>query len=379
MRFTDQTVRSLPHPETGQRDYADNAVPGFIVRVGKRTKTFVLTTGSGRGGNRKRHTLGRYDPPHFTLAMAREKARDIIARDRLAKDELPRTTFEAALEVYYRVRVSTLRPASARNIRQTIDRTFRRALAKKPLTEIRRTDIAPLLDTLLDKPWSRDSAFRFLRAFLTWCVKRGYLETAPTDRMETPERPASRDRVLSREELVAVWNAAPETDYGRILKLCILSGQRRKQWGAVRREYITADTITFPATLMKSGKAHSLPLTLGMKALLPDRIGYLFPNGNAIHFTNWARSKDRLIADSGVHDLRLHDLRRTWATIAAEELDIQPHIIEAVLSHASGTSVARIYNRAKYQDQMRKALLAFEEWLHTQLLQPEDTNERRQF
>ncbi len=278
--------------------------------------------------------------------------------------------------MYYRVRVSTLRPASARCIRQSINQVFRPTLGKRPLTDIRRTEIAPLLDTLLDKPWTRESAFRYLRAFFNWCVNRGYLEAVPTDRMETPQRPSSRDRVLTADELVAVWNAAPDTDYGRILKLCILSGQRRKQWGAARREHIAGDLITWPASLMKSKKAHSLPLTPRIKALLPDRIGYLFPNTNATHFTNWARSKDRLIKECGVADVRLHDMRRTWATIAAEELDIQPHIIESVLSHASGTSVARIYNRARYLEPMRKALLAFEEWLQALLSKTEGTSGR---
>jgi hypothetical protein len=59
MRLTDQTVRALPHTETGQKDYADDAVPGLAVRVGKHTKTFIVT--AGRRTNRTRQTLGRYD------------------------------------------------------------------------------------------------------------------------------------------------------------------------------------------------------------------------------------------------------------------------------------------------------------------------------
>jgi hypothetical protein len=69
MRLTDQTVRSLPHPENGQQDYTDDLVRGLMVRVGKRAKTFIVTTGPRE--RRKRHTLGRYDPPHFTLARRR--------------------------------------------------------------------------------------------------------------------------------------------------------------------------------------------------------------------------------------------------------------------------------------------------------------------
>ena len=200
-----------------------------------------------------------------------------------------------------------------------------------PLSEIKRTDIAPILDTMLDRPPTLLSAFRFLRTFLNWCVEPGYIEHAPTDRMKPPKSPPSRERVLAAEELIAIWRACPDDDYGRILKLLMLSGQRRDQWGAVRREYLRRDAITWPAEAMKAGKAHTLPLTPAMKALLPDRIGFLFPNSNSIRFTNWARCKDRLDSESGVIGWHLHDLRRTWATIAAEELDIQPHVIEATL------------------------------------------------
>jgi integrase len=175
---------------------------------------------------------------------------------------------------------------------------------------------------------------------------------------------------------VAVWRSAPDTDYGRIVKLCILSAQRRGQWAAVRREHISGDAITWPAELMKAGRSHTLPLTPAVKALLPDRIGYLFPNENSVPFGNWSRNKIRLNDDSSVGSFRLHDLRRTWATVAAEELDIQPHIIESVLAHRTGSQIARVYNRAKYLEPMRKAMIAFEEWLQALLPKAEGTNGR---
>jgi integrase len=365
MRFTDTYVRSLSLRESGQRDYYDDALPGFGLRVGKTAKTFFLVAGATT--RRKRYTLGRYEPPRFTLAMAREKAKDIIARERLTKIESPRSKFHEALDVYYRTHLPTLRKTSATCVQQALDRHFVPKLGKMALEDIKRRDIAAVLDTMLHIPVAMHSTFRYLCAFLNWCVRRGYLETAPTDRMEPPKRPQSRTRVLSPDELVAVWRAAPDDDYGRIVRLCILSGQRRGQWAAVRREYISGDTITWPASLMKAGKPHTLPLTPAMTALLPDRIGYLFPNENSIPFGNWTRSKHRLTDESGVQGFRLHDLRRTWATMAAEELDIQPHIIEAVLAHAIGSQVARIYNRATYLEPMREALLAFEELLQALL------------
>src|SRR5690349_16433449 len=98
MRFTDQTIRALPYTTTGQQDFADDVVRGLALRVGARTKTFVLFI--RKSGAQKRVTLGQYDPPHYTLAMAREAARDRLAAERLSKTETPRTTFDEALDTY---------------------------------------------------------------------------------------------------------------------------------------------------------------------------------------------------------------------------------------------------------------------------------------
>lgn len=334
------------------------------------------------GGRRKRHTLAQYDPPHFTLAMAREKARDIISEARLKKTEAPRTTFDEALEIYYRIHVGKLRRQSQRGIKQTIDRRFKPKLGKKILSDIKPMEIAPLLDAMIETPTEMHNAFVYLAMFFNWCMRRGYIENPPTVRMETPPRPPSRERTLTPEELVSVWKAAdPDSDYGRIVRLCILTGQRDGQWAGARREYIGSDVITWPAEGMKGKRPHSLPLTDTARALLPDRVGFLFPTENGKPFSNWSRSKHRLDQASGVSGYTHQDLRRTWATISAEEIGTEPHIIEAVLHHAMGTvvrsrdhtlsPVARVYNRARYIEPMRAALIAFEEWLARQLRQGE--------
>src|SRR5216684_88090 len=142
MKMNDQRVRALPHPDQGQCDYADDAVASLAVRVGTTAKTFRLVIGSGQEG--KPFTLGKYDPPRFTLAMAREKARDIIARDRLEQTQLPRTTFKEASELYDRLHLPALRPTTARDIRRTLNREFAK-LANMALTDITRRDIAPIL------------------------------------------------------------------------------------------------------------------------------------------------------------------------------------------------------------------------------------------
>jgi hypothetical protein len=81
MRLNDQKVRGLPLREIGQRDDADDTVRGLFLRVGTRTKTFmvIIRTPSGR----KRVKLGTY--PGLTLGKARENARDLLAENPLKK------------------------------------------------------------------------------------------------------------------------------------------------------------------------------------------------------------------------------------------------------------------------------------------------------
>ena len=67
-----------------------------------------MVTGSAK--ERKRHTIGQYNRAHFMLAMAREEAKDVVARERPKKSGAPHTTFNEALEIYYRVHLPTIAP-----------------------------------------------------------------------------------------------------------------------------------------------------------------------------------------------------------------------------------------------------------------------------
>jgi integrase len=72
------------------------------------------------------------------------------------------------------------------------------------------------------------------------------------------------------------------------------------------------------------------------------------------------RALDKRIAANGepMPPWVVHDLRRSVATHMAEELGVEPHIIEATLNHVSGhkAGIAGIYNRALYEREKRTAL-----------------------
>jgi integrase len=169
--------------------------------------------------------------------------------------------------------------------------------------------------------------------------------------------------VLSDDEVVKVWNASFDDDFGAFIRLLILSGQRKGQWYAFQPAFIHGDTITWPADFMKAGKRHSIPLT----PTIARTIG-----NHSFQGWNEAKRKEKLMRDSQTSAWTLHDLRRTTATRMAE-MGIAPHIIERLLAHAM-PGVAAHYNRATYISEMRDALQQWEAKLHSLLQTTEGMN-----
>jgi integrase len=177
----------------------------------------------------------------------------------------------------------------------------------------------------------------------------------------------SRDRVLSNDELKAIWRACSDSDFGAIVKLLILTGQRRTEIGGLAWAEIGDGEIVLPASRTKNKKAHIIPLSEPARKILRNHqsdVSHVFGSGDR-GFTDWSKSKAALDSRlTGVSDWRLHDLRRTAVTRMAE-LGVQPHVIEAVVNHVSGHKggVAGIYNRAGYAKEKREALALWAEHL----------------
>jgi integrase len=174
-----------------------------------------------------------------------------------------------------------------------------------------------------------------------------------------------RERLLTDAELVAIWKAAPDSDYGRIVRLLMLTAQRREigalRWPEIEGEEETA-LIALPGSRTKNHRQHDVPLSAPalveieacLKASGRDLV---FGKGEG-GYSGWSRSKEALdVAADLKQPWTLHDLRRTAATRMAD-LGVQPHVIEAILNHVSGhkAGVAGIYNRSTYAAEKRAAL-----------------------
>jgi integrase len=142
-------------------------------------------------------------------------------------------------------------------------RTRFTALSQRRLTELKTSELATLLDGIA-APAERRNAFVWLRTFLNWAYSRGYLDTNPITRLKPPPLSRPRERVLSDEEIVKVWHAsysATPPQYGALVRLLMLSLQRKGQWEQFRPEFIHLDKIIFPSEVMKGAREHTIPLT----------------------------------------------------------------------------------------------------------------------
>jgi integrase len=236
----------------------------------------------------------------------------------------------------------------------------RRTIAQR-LTEIAATS----------GPSAADRARATLSALFTWALGEGLADANPALAANRQTTGKGRERVLSDGELVEAWRHAGDRPYGTILKLLILTGQRREEIGGLRWSEIdfAANVIRLPATRTKNGKPHDVPLSAPALRLLEaiPRIGPAVFSARGAGFAGYSVPKrvlDQRIAAArqaaGADPMLpwvLHDLRRSVATDMAE-IGIAPHIVEAILNHTSGhkRGVAGVYNKAVYAVEKRSAL-----------------------
>ena len=259
------------------------------------------------------------------------------------------------------------------------------------LSQIKRRDIANLMDTLSDRPGAARLTFATLRRMFKWAVERGDLEHSPMILMSGPTAPKSRDRVLSDVELRAVWLAAEQMPFpfGPMYRLLILTGARREEVAAMTWQEVdlAAATWTLPVDRAKNNVAHIVPLSAPARQLLealgPRRRGLVFSTTGKTAPSGFSKAKRRLdeltlqqlriaAADAGgqpedveLEAFRVHDLRRTLAT-GLQRLGVRFEVTEAVLNHVSGAKggVAGIYQRYHWSDEKRAALDAWAGHVH---------------
>jgi hypothetical protein len=142
MRFNDAILKALPTLERGQKLYSDNSLAGFGLRVGSRSKVFVLTVGK----ERERITIGKFGPDGYTLAEARKKAQAILRDRELGIVQKPTPVFAVVQSEFLAQRDTKLR-ASTRQADGYLLKPFK-ALSQKKIGDIEAEAIEEIIDAL---------------------------------------------------------------------------------------------------------------------------------------------------------------------------------------------------------------------------------------
>lgn len=392
--LTDAKIKGMSAPKTGRIEVADKVVSGLRIRVGTSgTKTFIVR--KRIGGRVANVTVGRFHDTRFTLTDARKKARTLLNDIEGGGDPRGGTrkatgagvgTIRALFGDYKKAK------AGKRSIGE-IERIFERyvlpEIGDRLADSVTRADATRLIDGVATggikpTPVMARAVAAQLSAFYSWAMPRLHrLEVNPCRDAGKPDKPKPRERVLSNDEIKALWTVLEGEGWpwGPAVKLLILTGQRRDEvFSADRSEFdLEAKLWTIPGERAKNGKAHLVPLSTYATKLLAkvpviDGSAKLFPSradpGRGA--SGFSRALTRIIANmakdlagenqepSTVEHFTLHDLRRTMAT-GLQRLGVRLEVTEAVLNHVAGTrgGLVGVYQRHDFLDEKRQALNAW--------------------
>jgi integrase len=372
----------------------DDKLPGFGLRTrnGKRTWIFQYKLGDKHrriklGGPElsrdKARKLAQAEKGKLAAAKLGHGIDPAAERDRRKAEAKPQPKVNSLASIfpaYLDARRGGLKDSTYEAQERHLNDHWK-ALHGLPLNGITRADVAASLATIAkDKgPIAANRARSTLSKFFRWAIGEGICDHNPVVGTNKRDENEPRERSLSDAESAAVWLAAPDNDYGRIVKLILLTGCRRDEIGALKWSEIDleAGTITLPRERTKNGQEHIVPLTDAALAIVTeierrDR-DYVFGRTRNGGFSGWSKSKaefDELVKLK--ETWTVHDLRRTVRT-GFGKLGIQPHIAEAALNHLP-PKLIRTYDRNTYAAEKKAALDAWAAHLKVAVAQASGAN-----
>ena len=196
----------------------------------------------------------------------------------------------------------------------------------------------------------------------------GSSSSNPLANLPKPHHETKRDRVLTDDELVAVWKACENIPAHFANALTAASAhrsapKRNRTSAMVRDPQATRSHLEGART--KNGQPHIIPLSGPARAIIEgvprikDSPFVFTPNGNR-PIVGWTPQKATLNRCAKIAPWVVHDLRRTVAT-GLQKLKTPLQVTEAVLGHTAGSraGVVGIYQRHDYADEKRAALEAW--------------------
>lgn len=358
LRLTRRSVDDIPLSERGQVIYRDTMLPGFGVRVGAKSKTYIV---EGQVNRRtKRVSLGRADlyPPETArrkaLMILGDMAEGIDPIEEKRRSAAEKITVKQAFDKFFAARTE-LAKATVDNYSRT-GYIYLKSWAKKPMSEITRQMVLKKHQDMsrANGKSTANGSFRHFRSVYNFIAATednfpsnpvGILSQA---RAWNTER--RRQTIVEAKDLPAWWQAVLlEPDYARdFLLTALFTGMRRGEVQRLRWENVDLEGRKLHLPTTKNGDPLTLPLSGVLLDLLSQRrvnagaSPWVFPGSGADgHLVEPKKFVHRVKDVSGV-SFTLHDLRRTYITIA-ESLDIPHYALKRLLNHRTSDDVTGGY------------------------------------
>ncbi len=324
-------------------------------------------------GRLRRLTIGRY--PTLSLADARNEAREALRQAALGNDpaslkqqERQAGTF-GELAGEYIERWAKKKKRSWLADQHLLERCLLPLFKNVRASEVSRKDARALLETMAETtPIQANRAHSLLSTIYSWANSVDLIEHNPCVGLRKPATENQRDRVLTEAELKKVWNAmgAEQSGFASLFKLCLLTVQRSgAEVRRMRWQDIDMDTYwwTIPAEFSKNGLTHRVPMSSPAMRIIETlqdaaRSPWVFPGrSRQEHCQNIQIPFRRVRKLAGIMDVRIHDLRRTAASLMTG-MGIPRLTVSKILNHAE-PGVTAVYDRHSYDREKRDALDAW--------------------
>jgi len=358
-KLTKSYIEKLPYTEKGQKYYTDSDLKGFGVAVGTKNKSYFAQRDIL--GKTVRVTIGRHGV--FTTEQAKGEAVQLLAR--MAKGENPNkakkqqrqqmVTFEEALEQFRQGRKHLSDATHYRLDR--IKTLYLPDWQLLPLHEITKEMVFKRHLKIGEKhgKMQANTIFQLTRAIYNFSMQRyDHLPSNPVSALSSARawyKQTRRRSVIKPHQMKPWFDCVTRLDNSIIrdyLLLLMFTGMRRIEAMGLRWENIDFEerTLTVPNT--KNAEPLDLPLSDYVYDLLKERKirtgnnPFVFPGtGKTGHLVEPKNSIKKIAEQSGV-EFMLHDLRRTFITIA-ESIDVPAYAIKGLVNHKTGNDVTAGY------------------------------------
>jgi integrase len=360
--LTDRAIAAIKPAPPGKRLLVwDALVPGLGVRVtDKGQRSFVLVTRYPGSKNPAPRTIGKVGA--IGLADARSVGQEWLRQigqgidPSQAAQAKAEGTFQAICTDYLARDGSKLRSAEWQ--RGQLARLVYPALGARQIGEIKRSDVVKLLDRAEEQsgPVMANRTLSIIRRVMNWHAARTDDYSSVIVRGMARAGEVRRDRVLSDDELRAVWAATGEGVFGAFVRFLLLTAARRNEALEMRWSEIAGDDWILPAERNKVAVELVRPLSGAAKAILAQRPRsgeFVFSRNGRAAMGGLSQLKAALNYDCGVEDWTLHDLRRTARTLMSRAGVLNDHA-EQCLGHVL-PNIRKTYDRHEYYEEKRIA------------------------